>query len=82
MTSGCCSTLITRASSLVPPLSQQLKVLIILRHHRNTALCCFPRSDNSIYTYSYLGACSEPVSLDSACNAVRCFVTAISTKPH
>lgn len=82
MTGGCCSTLITRASTLVPPLSQQFKVLIVLRHHRNILRYATSYVPITLSLHIYLGACSEPVGFDSAYNTIRFFVTAISTKPH
>lgn len=61
MTGGCCSAPITETSLLVPPLSQQLKVLIFFV---TTAQVRYAASHVPITlsVHIYLGACSEPAS--------------------
>ena len=61
MTGGCRSAPITGASLLVPPLSQQLKVLIFFV---TTAIMRYAASHVPIILsiHIYLGACSEPAS--------------------
>ena len=82
MTGGCCSTPITEVSQLVPLLSQQFKTLIffvitvIIRYAVSHVPIIL-----SVHIYTQV-LCSEPVGLDSACNAIRFFITAIFTKPH